>query len=43
MGYLSSRTGREYATRQAQNVVSLFTDGVPATPVNRPASLAVTS
>jgi D-3-phosphoglycerate dehydrogenase len=43
MAYLSSRTGREYATRQAQNVVSLFTDGVPATPVNRPASLAVTS
>lgn len=43
MAYLSSRTGREYATRQAQNVVSLFTDGVPATPVNRPASPALTS
>lgn len=37
VAYLSSRTGREYATRQAQNVVAVFADGAPRTPVNRPA------
>ena len=39
VAYLSSRTGRAYATSQAQNVVALFADGVPVSPVNRPAAV----
>ena len=38
IAYLSSRTGRAYATGQAQNVVSLFAEGTPDNPVNRPAA-----
>lgn len=37
VAYLSSRTGRAYATRQAQNVVALSAGGAPRTPINRPA------
>jgi D-3-phosphoglycerate dehydrogenase len=37
VAYLSTRTGRTYATLQSQNVVALFADGRPQTPVNRPA------
>ncbi|WP_285114159.1 C-terminal binding protein [Leifsonia sp. fls2-241-R2A-40a] len=40
IAYLSSRTGRAYATSQAQNVVALFADGAPITPVNRPVAAA---
>jgi D-3-phosphoglycerate dehydrogenase len=36
IAYLSTRTSRTYATMQAENVVALFTDGAPVTPVNRP-------
>ncbi|WP_158865813.1 C-terminal binding protein [Leifsonia sp. AG29] len=39
VAYLSSRTGRAYATGQARNVIALFTDGAPLTPVNRPAAV----
>ena len=39
VAYLSSRTGRAYATGQAQNVVSLFAEGTPDNPVNRPAAV----
>jgi D-3-phosphoglycerate dehydrogenase len=36
VAYLSTRTSRTYATKQAQNVVACFADGAPHTPVNRP-------
>lgn len=39
VAYLSSRTGRAYATGQARNAVALSTDGAPLTPVNRPAAV----
>ncbi|HWT32126.1 MAG TPA: C-terminal binding protein [Microbacterium sp.] len=42
VAYVSSRTGREYATRQAQNVVAVFAHGAPHTPVNRPAAFLPT-
>lgn len=41
IAYLSSRTGRAYATRQAENVVALFVEGTPRTPVNRPAAITL--
>lgn len=42
IAYLSSRTGREYTSRQARNVISLAEHGRPDTPVNDPtADIAV--